>query len=461
MNYPSTNQYIETLSNPKGLFHTLCGVEVYGGSDGEPEFRSGNFGVVFKISTSEGIKALKCFTQAQAGRLTAYERIAEAVTPSQYMVDYRFLDNEIYVFDDSNNGRYYPILLMEWVEGDTLSTHIQQAVITKSISRLKELSEKFDNLSEWLLAQTFAHNDLKPDNIMVRKSDDQLLLIDYDGMFVESMQGEAARELGTEPFQSPNRHTAAFDRHVDNYSIAYIRQAFKMLIDNPNRYVTDSLVCFSEEELAQIEFNHIVYGSDYQFLGDSVSGIRVYKESGRYGFVKANGVVLCSAIFEKVHDFSDGLAAVHKDGKWGYMDANGQMAIPLIYDDCTTFAYNFAGVKVGRKWGFVDMDGRRISKFVYDNCWTAHERLALACRNGKYGFVASTGRVMIPFVYDFAQNFTAKEGLACVKVGDKYGYIKRNGKWWKSPQYDYACSFRDGQAIVELNGKELTIRIDD
>lgn len=459
MNYPSTSQYIETLLNPEGLFQTLLGVSVLDGD--EPEFRSGNFGVVFKVSTLDGTRALKCFTQAQAGRLTAYERISSAVKPSEYMVDYRFLDNEIYVFDDCNNGQYYPILLMDWIEGDTFATHIHRAVTDGKIGRLRELAAKFDSMCEWLLNQTFAHNDLKPDNIMIRNSDDRMLLIDYDGMFVESMQGEAAREFGTEPFQSPNRRSASFDRHVDNYSIAYLRRALELLIDNPQRYVPDSVVCFTDAELAQIEYNHIIYGSDYQFLGDPVSGIRVYKDNGKYGFVKSNGAVISSAVFESVHDFGDSLAAVNKDGKWGYIDSHGKVTIPFIYDDCTTFSYGFAGVRVGRKWGFIDLDGKRISKFVYDNCWTAHDGLALACRNGKYGFVAPHGRVAISFKYDFAQNFTDKEGLACVKLGDKYGYIKRNGKWWQEPIYDYACSFRDGQAIVELNGKELIIKIDD
>ena len=55
---------------------------------------------------------------------------------------------------------------------------------------------------KWLIAQPFAHGDLKPDNILVKK-DGTLVLVDYDGMYVPAMQGMKMQCLGTPNFRYP------------------------------------------------------------------------------------------------------------------------------------------------------------------------------------------------------------------------------------------------------------------
>lgn len=456
MKYPSTLQYIETLANAQGLFNSLRGVTLIG--DG---YCSGNFGTVFKIQTDDGVRALKCFTRAQHGRLSAYRRIAEAISPSQYIVDYRYVEDEIYVFNDSGEDGYFPVVLMDWVDGVTLTTAVDIAVPENDREQLKALSDKFYKLSAWLLEQTFAHNDLKPDNIMVRSSDAELVLIDYDGMFVESMTGETAREFGTEPFQSPLRKTAKFDRNVDNYSIAYIRRALSLLAVNPKRYSPNVLVDFTPDELSQIGDNETIFGSSYQYLGSAVRDIMIFRKAERYGFVKKGGVLLIDAVFDAVLDFSDdGLAAVCNNEKWGYIDSYGVVVIPQIYDECTEFSQGRAAVRVGHKWGYINLSGERISRFVYDNAWSFRQGLALVFKSEKYGFVGLDGKVAISLKFDFAYSFTP-EGVACVSLDYKYGYINQRGRWWERPIYDYAQSFRDGKAAVELRGREFFIEFSD
>lgn len=452
MIFPTTLQYIETILNPEGLFSSLGEVRMVG-----DDFCSGNFGTVFKIQTSQGVRALKCFTRAQYGRLSAYRRIAQEIKGSQYTIDYHYLEDEIYVFGDSVEGHYFPVVVMDWVDGETLTRKIERAVTASDVKSMESLAAKFDAMSDWLLQQSFAHNDLKPDNIMVKSSDSGFVLIDYDGMFIESMAGEAAREFGTEPFQSHSRATARFDRHVDNYSIAYIRRAFKELISNPKRYHPSSMVDFTPDELADIEVNHTIFGSRFQYLGSSVFGIMIYKKDELYGFIERNGVPLTDTLYDAVGDFGEnGLAAVRSHGKWGYINRTGQVVIPLIYEECSTFAEERAAVKVGAKWGYIDTEGNAVSRFVYDNGWSFRYGVALVRRGSKYGFLSHEGRVAISLKFDHAQSFTA-EGVACVMLGQRYGYINTKGEWWERPTYDYAQSFRDGRAAVELNEREFFI----
>lgn len=454
MTYPSTLQYIETLENPDGLFQTLVGVQLVDGIS-----CSGNFGTVFKIKTSNGIKALKCFTRNQHGRIAAYRQISESIHPSQYIIEYKYLNDEIYVFRDSEHGEYYPVVLMEWVNGETLGKHIEKAININNLAEIQELALKFENLSEWLLHQPFAMGDLKPDNIMVRQEDKSLVLIDYDGMFVESMAGEQSREFGTEPFQSPSRMSSPFDRNIDNYSIAYIRKAFEILIINPERYSPQHLINFTPQEMSELDNHDTFFGTNFQYLGVAAYGIMIYKEHGKYGFVTQSGHKITDPRFDKVEDFSENaMAAVCINGKWGYLDILGKVRIPLIYDSCSSFSEGKAAVRKGAKWGYINTEGETVSRFIYDNAWSYHYSLAVVCRNSKYGYLGEDGRVAISLKYDYAQNFT-EDGLGCVKVNDKWGYIDRRGKWWEQPIYDYAQSFHQKRAAVEYNGREFYIKI--
>ena len=181
--------------------------------------------------------AVKCFLKEQEGRAESYQLIAQelAYTSSSFLTPFRYLDKELFVESQSTNDEEFPVLLMDWVEGETLDRYIQSHLADPNALRL--LAFQFSRLASWLLSQPFAHGDLKPDNILVR-SDGTLTLVDYDGMFVPAMEGTAARELGSPDFRHPLRTAERFNEHIDDFPLAVILLSLKALSLSPSLWNT-------------------------------------------------------------------------------------------------------------------------------------------------------------------------------------------------------------------------------
>src|SRR6185437_3416298 len=71
-------------------------------------------------------------------------------------------------------------------------------------------------------------------NIMVR--DGQLFLVDYDGMYVPSMQGTRSNELGHRNYQHPLRSADDFGAYLDNFSAWVIYASLRAIEIDPSLY---------------------------------------------------------------------------------------------------------------------------------------------------------------------------------------------------------------------------------
>ena len=199
MNYPLLSDYIEAIKAAEDNFEQLKNLRPVLGADEEPVFSSGNFAVVFKMKDEQTGKlhAVKCFLREQEGRAEAYRQIAEELeyVSSTFLTPIKYLDKELFVDTNASDDTEFPVLLMDWVEGDTLDKYIRKHLDDQY--ELSLLAYQFSRLAMWLMPQPFAHGDLKPDNILV-KSDGTLVLVDYDGMYVPVMKGQRASHEGTE-----------------------------------------------------------------------------------------------------------------------------------------------------------------------------------------------------------------------------------------------------------------------
>ena len=223
MNYPLISEYIESIKYAEDNFATLTNLRPVLDDEENLVMSSGNFAVVFKMKDEQTRKmyAVKCFLREQEGRDEAYRMISEELeyVNSTYLTPIKYLKRELFVNTSSSTETEFPVLLMDWVEGMTLDKYIRNHLNDKY--ELSMLAYQFSRLAMWLMPQPFAHGDLKPDNIIV-KNDGTLVLVDYDGMFVPSMKGQKARELGSPDFRHPQRTENDFDENIDDFSLAAI-----------------------------------------------------------------------------------------------------------------------------------------------------------------------------------------------------------------------------------------------
>ena len=234
MQYPLISEYLAAIrdadDNLEKLSHLVPVLDKYG----ELYRSSGAFAVVFKMKNEQTGKcyALKCFTEEQEGRAEAYRQIAEELefVDSPYITSVKYLEKELFV-DSNCENEEFPVLLMDWIEGETMETYI--AANYTDTHAMSMLCYRFCKMAAWLRSQSFAHGDIKPDNIMVRP-DGTLTLVDYDGMFVPAMKGQKSPTVGTKDFSHPLRTINDFDETIDDFALASIALSLKALSLNPS-----------------------------------------------------------------------------------------------------------------------------------------------------------------------------------------------------------------------------------
>ena len=234
MQYPLISEYLAAIREANDNLDTLSHLVPVLDKYGEPYRSSGAFAVVFKMKDEQTGKcyALKCFTEEQEGRAEAYRQIAEELefVDSPYITSVKYLEKELFV-DSNCEDEEFPVLLMDWIEGETMETYI--AANHTDTHAMSMLCYRFCKMAAWLRSQSFAHGDIKPDNIMVRP-DGTLTLVDYDGMFVPAMKGQKSPTVGTKDFSHPLRTINDFDETIDDFALASIALSLKAISLNPS-----------------------------------------------------------------------------------------------------------------------------------------------------------------------------------------------------------------------------------
>ena len=227
--YPLISEYVKAIQDAGDNLEQLAHLTPVLDDHGEPYRSSGAFAVVFKMQDKRTGKyyALKCFTEEQQGRAEAYRQIADELDllDSPYITSVKYMEKELFV-DGQCEEDEFPVLLMDWVDGETMEAYI--AANYHNQSAMSMLCYRFGKMAAWLRSQSFAHGDVKPDNIIVRP-DGSLTLVDYDGMFVPSMKGIQSPTIGTRDFSHPLRTVDDFDESIDDFSLASIALSLKAI----------------------------------------------------------------------------------------------------------------------------------------------------------------------------------------------------------------------------------------
>lgn len=261
MQYPLMSEYVSAIQDASDNLDELAHLVPVLDNHGEPYRSSGAFAVVFKMKDEQTGKcyALKCFTEEQEGRAEAYRQIADELefVDSSYITSVKYLDKEIFV-DSSCEEDEFPVLLMDWIDGETMETYIAENY--QDNYTMAMLCYRFCKMAAWLRSQPFAHGDIKPDNIMIRP-DGNLTLVDYDGMFVPAMKGQKSPTIGTKDFSHPQRTVDDFDETIDDFALASIALSLKAISLKPSlldEYGAADRLLFSAEDYRDLSKSKVL-----------------------------------------------------------------------------------------------------------------------------------------------------------------------------------------------------------
>jgi hypothetical protein len=261
MSWPTPAEYSEAIQNPKDCFNDP---ELKQGSPilnklGLPKPISGSFASVYQLNCNKYQYAVRCFLQEVPDQENRYIAISNYLdkNPLPYMVRFKFLRQGIKV-----KQRWFPILKMEWLNGEPLNYYIERNLNDKQ--EIFNLSNKFLQLLRYLQEDCIAHGDLQHGNILVVNG--EFRLIDYDGLYVPDLRGLKSHELGHPNYQHPKRTATDFGPHIDNFSGWVIYLSLLGLLNNPNLW--HQLGCSGEERIlfSKVDFEDITKSKAFQYL---------------------------------------------------------------------------------------------------------------------------------------------------------------------------------------------------
>lgn len=229
MTYPQSTEYHSAVQSPELCFSDpeLRSGIVRSTPLGLPHALSGGFALTYTIQSGSKKFAVRCFHREVPDLQHRYDVISKRLKSlnSNFFVDFEYEDVGIKV-----NKTKFPIVKMRWVEGLTLGDYISQNLT--DTFRLSELRKQFRELNDLLVRENIAHGDIQDLNVVV--SNDRVVLIDYDGMYVDGLRIGSGNEIGHKDFQHPLRTTREFGPTMDRFSFILIDLALTAIIERPS-----------------------------------------------------------------------------------------------------------------------------------------------------------------------------------------------------------------------------------
>ncbi|WP_234109958.1 hypothetical protein [Chryseobacterium sp. R2A-55] len=191
-------------------------------------FGSGTFASVFKVKDIRyNHYALRCFLNAgDPKRIERTKKISEFLSQvnEPWLCKSRVIERGIRI-----KGHYFPVVVMDWTSGILINEYVTD--ILHSNSKIDELIIKILQLSQSLEKKGIAHGDIQSGNLLVEKNENSinLRLVDYDAMFIPSLKGEKAVEVGHSSFQHNRRTKDDFDEKIDGFSFWLMVTALEAL----------------------------------------------------------------------------------------------------------------------------------------------------------------------------------------------------------------------------------------
>lgn len=308
---------------------------------GMPKCRVGNSVIVYEVMVDGAHLAMRVYMRPH--------RNLKAIYGDNYY------PNELLVGSANTASSLVDVVLCEWHDGESLQNKIE--TFCQTPSKMSALSRMFEDFALALLNESWAHGDLKPENIIAGK--DGLHLIDFDAIYRPEFSIDDCVEIGTRQYQHPQRSYATFDKSIDDYPIALITTALAALaldksLGKTLPYIDRLLI---SPQLA-------VAGEDKMLdciekLFAEVGDVRHYRiaqllRSTTFALPQLKSLMemKCSTANE-----SDELSVEYCNCGWGYA-VRGEYVIPPYYDVAFDFSEGLGLVRIADIWHFIDRSGK-------------------------------------------------------------------------------------------------------
>lgn len=228
MAWPTPQDYQEAMQNPRLALsdNELQLADVAKDTLGLPRPISGGFASVYKLICAQRTWAVRCFLKEFKDQNQRYSEISKQLASSkfEFATHFEFVEKGIRVY-----SQWYPIVKMEWIQGESLSRFIELNL--NQPQKLVSLGQDIVEIGRMLNQVGMAHGDLQHGNIIV--SNGKPKLIDYDGMFVPAFKGWRTHEAGHPNYQL-QRNDSDFGPGLDNFSVWVIYLSLRAISILPN-----------------------------------------------------------------------------------------------------------------------------------------------------------------------------------------------------------------------------------
>jgi serine/threonine protein kinase len=177
----------------------LKGAEVRLNSNGNPFVFTGGFNMVFQLTKEFQKWALRVWHVPMGSTKDRYQAISNYLTEKDlpYFADFIYDEKGILV-----GGEFLDTIRMEWLDGLLFKEYLEENINNKT--RLAKLADDFLVMCQALRDNNISHGDLQEGNILVNETG-EIKLVDYDSIYVPTIEGENEFVTGLKGYQHPSR----------------------------------------------------------------------------------------------------------------------------------------------------------------------------------------------------------------------------------------------------------------
>lgn len=256
MAYPSMSEYNWAIQNPSAVLYDvhLKKCKIATTPLGMPKVASGGFALTYKLTDKSKQWAVRCFHRDVPDLQKRYNDISGQLRKisSSFFVNFEYQNEGIKI-----NNISYPIIKMDWVDGIMFNSYIEDNLNNPSL--LDNLCHQFRKCVKELENNKIAHGDLQHGNMII--CNNELKLIDYDGMYVQAMQFNSNNEIGHINYQHPLRNVNTIGHKLDRFSSIVIYIALEVLKINPNfwhKYNNGENILFKRNDFLNPEQSDLI-----------------------------------------------------------------------------------------------------------------------------------------------------------------------------------------------------------